>query len=169
MCIATNVQVYFCDLRSPWQRGNENAHGLLLQYFPRGTDLLGFPQAAGRLSRRARGWRDVRHRIARLLRDARRSRRDWGDRRLLGRHRCRKRQAVRVIGPEHEYRREQYRRQNGGVASAAERQEVGHEGRDKDEDRQHRNIEPVHLRKIDRHGMSSSLGHGPALFLRPGL
>lgn len=71
--VATDVQVYFCDPQSPWQRGtNENTNGLLRQYFPKGMDLRAVTQAelnavARKLNTRPRqtlGWKtpaDVYH------------------------------------------------------------------------------------------------------------
>jgi IS30 family transposase len=58
--IATDIKVYFCDPRSPWQRGsNENTNGLLRQYLPRGANLAFVTQArldeiAARLNSRPR-------------------------------------------------------------------------------------------------------------------
>ena len=58
--VATDVQVYFCDPQSPWQRGsNENTNGLLRQYFPKGVPVDGYSQAelnkvAARLNGRPR-------------------------------------------------------------------------------------------------------------------
>ena len=72
--IATDVKVYFCDPRSPWQRGsNENTNGLLRQYLPKTADLSQYTQAqlnriADRLNERPRqtlGWKSP----ARALRE----------------------------------------------------------------------------------------------------
>jgi IS30 family transposase len=43
--IASNVAVYFCDPKRPWQRGtNENTNRLLVQYLPKGSDFSAYSQ-----------------------------------------------------------------------------------------------------------------------------
>lgn len=73
---ATGVRVYFCDPRSPWQRGtNENTNGLVRQYFPKGTDFRRVADAEVRemqdqLNSRPRetlGWDTPAERMAALL------------------------------------------------------------------------------------------------------
>jgi IS30 family transposase len=75
--LATDVAVYFCDPRSPWQRGtNENTNGLLRQYFPAGMDVSAVTQddldaVALKLNTRPRqtlGWQTPATALSRLMR-----------------------------------------------------------------------------------------------------
>ena len=74
--VDTGVAVYFCDPKSPWQRGtNENLNGLLRQYFPKGTSLKPYSQQdlneiAAKLNTRPRetlGFRTPARKFAELL------------------------------------------------------------------------------------------------------
>ena len=74
--IDTGIDVYFCDPRSPWQRGsNENTNGLLRQWMPKGTDLTIHTEAdldaiAYKLNNRPRqtlGWMKPSQALARLV------------------------------------------------------------------------------------------------------
>ena len=74
--VQSGVDVYFCDPRSPWQRGsNENTNGLLRQYFPKGKSLEGVSQerldeVAAKLNGRPRqtlGFRTPAEKLAELI------------------------------------------------------------------------------------------------------
>jgi len=74
--VDTGLAIYFCDPRSPWQRGsNENTNGLLRQYFPKGRSLAGITQdrldrVAHELNGRPRetlGWHSPTQKLAAFL------------------------------------------------------------------------------------------------------
>jgi len=75
--LATDLDIYFCDPHSPWQRGsNENTNGLLRQYFPKGTDLsIHSPERLAEVAlelndrpRKTLGWKSPREALTELLR-----------------------------------------------------------------------------------------------------
>jgi len=77
--IDTGVQVYFCDPKSPWQRGtNENTNGLLRQYFPRFKTVGHYTQehldrVAAQLNGRPRetlGWKSPAKKLAQFLEES---------------------------------------------------------------------------------------------------
>ena len=74
---ATGIQVYFCDPKSPWQRGsNENTNGLLRQYLPRRldfrtltqTDLDAIAQELNERPRQTLGFKTPSQALAEVLR-----------------------------------------------------------------------------------------------------
>ncbi|TQS39483.1 IS30 family transposase [Cryptosporangium phraense] len=78
IAVAAQLEIFFCDPHSPWQRAiNENTNGLLRQYFPKGTDLSGYHRdylefVAAQLNNRPRkrlGWRTPAESLDRLLSD----------------------------------------------------------------------------------------------------
>jgi hypothetical protein len=71
------------------------------------------------------------------------------DRRILGGDHCRQRQAVRIIVPEHKGRRKQQGRQQSTAERPFEGQQRSDQRREKNEHREHGDIEPVHIRPID--------------------
>ncbi|MEX2515636.1 MAG: IS30 family transposase [Gammaproteobacteria bacterium] len=74
--LESGLAIYFCDPRSPWQRGsNENTNGLLRQYFPKGTDISRYSEreldaVAATLNSRPRktlGWKTPAEALDELL------------------------------------------------------------------------------------------------------